>query len=107
MSNYEASGPSSPPPYWIELLNSSVGPVQGRYVSRVLQAGSGPALFLLHGTGGHLENYALNIRELARHFRVIAPDFLWHGLSQTEGYQAEIIPSLVDQIIDIADVLGI
>src|SRR5690606_4391718 len=79
----------------------------GKYRSRVLQAGQGPTLFLLHGTGGHLENYILNIAALSRHFRVIALDFLWHGLSQTEAYQDEIIPALVDQVIDVADTLGI
>ena len=33
--------------------------------TRVLQAGSGPDLVLLHGTGGHLEAYARDIAGLA------------------------------------------
>ena len=42
--------------------------------TRVLQAGSGPDLVLLHGTGGHLEAYARDIAGLARDFRVTARD---------------------------------
>jgi 2-hydroxy-6-oxonona-2,4-dienedioate hydrolase len=64
-------------------------------------------LILLHGTGGHLENYARNIIPLAGHFHVIAMDFLWHGRSQTEGYDPQVIPSLVDQVADVMDVLGL
>lgn len=93
--------------YWVELLQASTCVVRGRYRSRVLEAGSGPVLILLHGTGGHLENYARNIMPLARHFRVIALDFLWHGMSQTEGFDHEVIPQLVDQVIDVMDTLGI
>jgi 2-hydroxy-6-oxonona-2,4-dienedioate hydrolase len=92
---------------WFDLLGAEVRFVQGKYRSRVLMAGDGPPLFLLHGTGGHLENWARNIAPLSKYFRVIAPDFLWHGLSQTEPFDPEIIPTLVDQIIDMMDTLGI
>lgn len=94
-------------PYWVELLHTQVCLIQGRYRTRIIEAGSGPALFLLHGTGGHAENYALNIAALAEHFHVVAMDFLWHGRSQTEGYDPEIIPLLVDQVTDVMDQLGI
>jgi len=94
-------------PYWVELLHTQVRLIQGRYRTRIIEAGSGPALFLLHGTGGHAENYALNIAALAEHFHVVAMDFLWHGRSQTEGYDPEIIPLLVDQVTDVMDQLGI
>lgn len=93
--------------YWTELLDCQVYQLHGRYRTRVLESGTGPALFLLHGTGGHLENYARNIKALARHFRVIAIDFIWHGRSQTEGFNQEIIPSLVDQVIDVMDQLKV
>lgn len=93
--------------YWVDLLPCQVYQLQGRYRSRVLDVGEGPALILLHGTGGHLENYARNIMPLAENFRVVAIDFLWHGRSQTEGFNRNIIPTLVDQIIDVMDKLGI
>lgn len=47
--------------------------------TRVLTAGTGPALLLLHGTGGHLETYQKNVTELSEHFRVIVPDMIGHG----------------------------
>jgi 2-hydroxy-6-oxonona-2,4-dienedioate hydrolase len=92
---------------WVDLLGAETRFVQGKYRSRVLTAGDGPPLFLLHGTGGHLENWARNIAPFAEHFRVIAPDFLWHGYSQTDPFDPEIVPTLVDQIIDMMDTLGI
>ena len=54
-------------------------PVVNGVRTRVLTAGSGPALLLLHGTGGHLETYQKNVTELSGHFRVIVPDMIGHG----------------------------
>ena len=98
---------ASQTPYWIELIDCQVRQIRGKYRTRIIEAGSGPALFLLHGTGGHAENYARNIAALAQDFHVIAMDFLWHGKSQTEGYDPQVIPSLVDQVIDVMDQLAI
>ncbi|WP_338450920.1 hypothetical protein R4Z09_03080 [Niallia oryzisoli] len=36
--------------------------------TRVLEAGTGEPLILLHGTGGHIEAYARNIRGLSETF---------------------------------------
>jgi 2-hydroxy-6-oxonona-2,4-dienedioate hydrolase len=49
--------------------------------TRVLRAGNGPDLVLLHGTGGHLEAYARDVAGLARSFRVTAYDMVGHGWS--------------------------
>jgi 2-hydroxy-6-oxonona-2,4-dienedioate hydrolase len=103
------SATSSAASYWVELLGAQVRELRGRYRSRIVEAGdpAAPALLLLHGTGGHLENWARNIMPLARDCRVVAMDFLWHGLSQPEGYSPEVIPPLVDQVLDVLDTLGI
>jgi 2-hydroxy-6-oxonona-2,4-dienedioate hydrolase len=93
--------------YWVELLQAQVRIIQGRYRTRIVEAGEGLALLLLHGTGGHVENYARNIPALAEHFHVVALDFLWHGRSQTEGFEPEIIPALASQVRDVMDVLRI
>ena len=93
--------------FWVELLNASVYHLKGKYRTRVVEAGEGEPLILLHGTGGHVENYVRNIGPLSRHFRVIAIDFLWHGRSQTEGFDPEVIPPLVDQVRDVLDTLKI
>ncbi|MCL6577424.1 alpha/beta hydrolase [Kyrpidia sp.] len=47
--------------------------------TRVLEAGEGDPLLLLHGTGGHIEAYARNIKNLREHFRVICIDMVGHG----------------------------
>lgn len=47
--------------------------------TRVLEAGNGEPMILLHGTGGHIEAFARNIPELSKHFRVICIDMVGHG----------------------------
>lgn len=54
--------------------------------TRVLEAGEGTPLILLHGTGGHIEAYARNIPELSKHFRVICIDMLGHGYTDKPDY---------------------
>jgi 2-hydroxy-6-oxonona-2,4-dienedioate hydrolase len=93
--------------YWVDLIDAQVRQIHARYRTRIIEAGSGPHLLLLHGTGGHAENYVRNIGRLSKHFHVVAPDFIWHGRSQTDGFDPEIVPSLVDHLIDIMDVLAI
>jgi 2-hydroxy-6-oxonona-2,4-dienedioate hydrolase len=53
--------------------------------TRVLEAGNGDPLILLHGTGGHIEAYARNIKELSEHFRVICIDMVGHGYSDKQN----------------------
>jgi 2-hydroxy-6-oxonona-2,4-dienedioate hydrolase len=93
--------------YWTDFLHAQIYKLKGRYSTRILEAGDGEPLLLLHGTGGHIENYARNIMPLSQHFHVIAMDFLWHGGSETGGFEPAIIPKLIDQIVDVLDTLGI
>jgi 2-hydroxy-6-oxonona-2,4-dienedioate hydrolase len=93
--------------FWVELLDASVYRLKGRYRTRIIEAGEGEPLLLLHGTGGHAENYVRNIAPLAQRHRVIAMDFIWHGRSQTSGFDPEVLPPLVDQVLDVLDTLGI
>ncbi|MBV8135135.1 MAG: alpha/beta fold hydrolase [Deltaproteobacteria bacterium] len=91
--------------YWVELLGCETRFVKGRYRTRIVEAGEGFPLVLLHGMGGHLENFVHNIPEYAKHFRVVAMDFLWHGRSQTEGFDEQVLPALVDQVLDVLNTL--
>jgi 4,5:9,10-diseco-3-hydroxy-5,9,17-trioxoandrosta-1(10),2-diene-4-oate hydrolase len=83
----------------------------------VAEAGSGPAVVLLHGGGpgaSGVSNYSRNIDALALQFRVIAPDMPGYGrsakgLDQDDpfGYLADMIRGLLDEIaIDTAHLIG-
>ncbi|MFI5955207.1 alpha/beta fold hydrolase [Cryptosporangium sp. NPDC051539] len=74
--------------------------------TRVLQAGDGPDLVLLHGTGGHLEAYSRNIAGLARYFRVTAYDMVGHGWSSLPDHPYTI-DVLSAHLLGLLDVLGI
>ena len=74
--------------------------------TRVLQAGTGPDLVLLHGTGGHLEAYSRNIAGLAEHFSVTAYDMIGHGWSDLPDHPYTI-DVLSGHLIGLLDALGI
>lgn len=48
---------------------------------RVVQAGHGPVLLLLHGTGASAHSWAGLVPALSEHFTVIAPDLPSHGFT--------------------------
>jgi 2-hydroxy-6-oxonona-2,4-dienedioate hydrolase len=85
-----------------ELRHVDVGGVR----TRVLRAGSGPDLILLHGTGGHLEAYARDIAGLAEDFRVTAYDMVGHGWSDLPD-RHYTIDVLAAHLIGLMDALGI
>lgn len=74
--------------------------------TRVLRAGSGPDLVLLHGTGGHLEAYARDIAGLGQDFRVTAYDMVGHGWSDLPD-RPYTIDVLCDHLIGLLDELDI
>jgi 2-hydroxy-6-oxonona-2,4-dienedioate hydrolase len=74
--------------------------------TRVLEAGEGPVLVLVHGTGGHLEAYSRNFASLAEHFRVVIYDMLGHGYTDKPDYQYTI-DRLSDHLIGLLDALEV
>jgi len=78
----------------------------GGVSTRVLVAGDGPPLVLLHGTGGHIEAYARNIAALARHHRVIAIDMLGHGWTDApaRAYTLDAYAEHLDAVLDALEV---
>jgi 2-hydroxy-6-oxonona-2,4-dienedioate hydrolase len=74
--------------------------------TRVLTAGSGPALLLLHGTGGHLETYQKNVTELSKHFTVIVPDMIGHGYTGRPDVNYTL-DDYADHLFALLDDLGI
>jgi 2-hydroxy-6-oxonona-2,4-dienedioate hydrolase len=107
---------SGAPTIWTQLMDV---PFRQRFVSaagvrtRVIEAGDGPPLILLHGTGGHAEAYLRNLASLSRDFRVIAYDMVGHGFTDkpdrpyTLDVYAEHLLALLDALeIERADLSG-
>lgn len=68
---------------------------------RYLDEGKGPAIVLLHGSGGSSDDFAFTgvIRGLKREYRVLSPDARAHGLSghphEVSKYGLEMIEDVV------------
>lgn len=78
----------------------------GGVKTRVLEAGDGPALIFLHGTGGHAEAYSRNIEAHAEHFHVYAIDMIGHGYSDMP--EVDYGPqTYIDFLRDFVDAIGV
>jgi pimeloyl-ACP methyl ester carboxylesterase len=78
-----------------------------RVRTRYLTAGSGPAVFLLHGVGMSGDTFARNIDVLGEAFTVIAPDMLGHGFTDAVGFAGEAPQAATVRHLDrLADLLG-
>ncbi len=92
---------------WESLLGSEIRMLDaGGVQTRVLEAGCGEPVILLHGTGGHVEAWANNLRELAKHFRVIAIDMVGHGLTAKPDLEY-VLPDYTTHVRAVMDALGI
>ena len=73
--------------------------------TRVLEAGSGAPLVLLHGTGGHAETYSRNIGPLSKHFHVLALDMIGHGYTDRPPVQYTM-DVFADHVVAVLDAFG-
>ena len=78
----------------------------GAWSTRILETGLGTPLILMHGTGGHLEAYARNLRALGDRYRVIAYDYPGHGWTATAERDLEI-DDYVEHLLGLMDALGL
>jgi 2-hydroxy-6-oxonona-2,4-dienedioate hydrolase len=93
---------------WAELLGEEIRQTYynaGGVRTRALEAGSGPPLIFLHGTGGHAECYVRNIAAHARHFHVYAIDFVGHGYSDMPDL-AYGVQDFVSHVRSFLDAIG-
>lgn len=96
-------------------MTDSDHPEIGSYVdaggikTNYLEAGAGPPVVLVHGSGPGVTAYAnwrLTIPDLAPHFRVLAPDMAGFGFSDKPDVVANMA-RWVDQLTGFLDALGI
>lgn len=76
--------------------------------TRVLYAGTGPALLLLHGVGVSSDTFIRTIDELGKDYSVYAPDMLGHGFTDAVDFKGDPPqPATVRHIARLAECLGI
>jgi 2-hydroxy-6-oxonona-2,4-dienedioate hydrolase len=96
------------PSLWVRSLGWEMGLGGKRYRSRTLRAGSGAhTVVMLHGQGGHLENFSRTVPAFETQYRVLAYDMLWHGLGAQPPFDERLIPAFVDQLVDMLDAEGL
>lgn len=91
---------------WVDLLGSQTVYRGKKYRTRVIEAGEGEPLILVHGIGGHAEAYSRNIVRLGRTCRAMSIDLVWHGLSSKPAFDPRTIPVYAGQILDLMDSIG-
>lgn len=79
-----------------------------RFSTRVIAAGCGPALVLMHGGGGHAEAFSRNIARLAQTHRVFSIDLLWHGYSSKPPFrEGNWYEQFTEHVLDFLDEMQI
>jgi len=104
-----SSGISESGSVWLEFMGSGVKEIfydAGGRRTRVLEAGAGQPLLILHGTGGHAETYQRNIGPLSQHFHVIVPDLLGHGFTDRPEVDYTL-DNFADHLFALLDAMGI
>jgi pimeloyl-ACP methyl ester carboxylesterase len=81
----------------------------GNVRTRILEAGDPDdetLILLLHGAGGHAENFASNVVPLAAAGHVVAPDLLGHGLNSRPPGTAYTFRNVLEHIKTLIDVFA-
>lgn len=81
------------------------------YRTNVHDVGTGPALLLLHGSGAGVSGWANwrgLIPEMAPDYRVIVPDLVGFGYTETPAdFEFRFMDSWIDQVLALLDALGV
>ncbi len=92
--------------FWVDLLGATVRYVNaGGIRTRVIEAGEGDLLIMLHGSGGHAEAYSKNVVPLGEHFHVCAIDMVGHGFTDNHPTLAGI-DATADHVLRFMDTMG-
>jgi pimeloyl-ACP methyl ester carboxylesterase len=92
---------------WVDLLGTQTRYYGKQFRTRVIEAGDGEPLLLIHGVGGHAEAYSRNVARLGKQCRAMAIDLVWHGFSSKPPHDGQTLPTMAAQLIDLLDSLGI
>ena len=77
------------------------------FTTRVIEAGEGTPLILMHGGGGHAETYARNFKNLSKICRPMSIDFIWHGLSSKPAPKSgNWLTQFTEQVLELLDHIG-
>jgi 2-hydroxy-6-oxo-octa-2,4-dienoate hydrolase len=82
----------------------------GGITTNVLEAGDGPPVVLVHGSGPGVTGYAnwrLTMPALAERFRVIAPDMVGFGYTERPAGLRCDVDTWADQVAGVLDALGL
>lgn len=82
----------------------------GEVETYLLEAGDGPAVLLLHGSGAGvsaLANWRVAIPALARDFRVVAPDLRGFGRTTKTDDERCSLDMWVEHVVEVANALGV
>lgn len=96
------------PSYWVATLGASTRYYDvGGTRTRALEAGEGPPVVMLHGMGGHLENFVYNVVPLSQLAgrRVYAIDLLGHGMNSRDE-RTYNFAGMIDHVLGFMDVVG-
>ncbi|HEY3116583.1 MAG TPA: alpha/beta hydrolase [Chloroflexota bacterium] len=95
------------PSIWVSLMGSSVRYVDAKGMrTRVVEAGSGDPLIMLHGSGGHAEAYCRNVVPLGEHFHTYAIDCAGHGYTDKHPTLSGTA-AIADHVLRFMDAEGI
>jgi pimeloyl-ACP methyl ester carboxylesterase len=96
-----------------ETLHWRDAPAPGRIVEvdgvgiHYVEQGSGPAVLLIHGFGGHTYSFRYTIPALATDYRVIAADLMGFGYSERPGAADYSLTAHAARMLRLMDELGI
>ena len=98
---------------WLRMRAEWPNAASSRFVSaggirwHVQEAGEGPALLLLHGTGAANHSWGGMLPRLSPHFRVVAPDLPGHGFSSMPGERQLSLPGMASATAALLRQLGV
>lgn len=100
-----AESKNAPVGLWAELSDVSFSQRfidAGGFRTRVIEAGEGPDLVLMHGTGGHCEAFLRNLRSLSEYFHVVIFDLAGHGYTTgpDKPYTLDVYADHLEAVLD-------